>query len=86
MLQTSQLCDQPNSSITSGVYIKNIIANGGAAQAGIKAGDIVVSIDGKKVTQTSELLEKIASRNKDEVVKVLVNRNGSDREFQVRLN
>lgn len=77
---------QLNSSITSGVYIKNVIANGGAAQAGIKPGDIVVSIDGKKVTQTSELLEKIASRNKDEVVKVLVNRNGSDREFQVRLN
>jgi serine protease Do/serine protease DegQ len=62
------------------------VANGGAAQAGIKAGDVVVSIDGKKVTQKSELLEKIASRNKDEVVKVLVNRNGSDREFQVRLN
>ena len=75
-----------NPSITTGVCVVDVVANGGAAQAGIKAGDVVVSIDGKKITQKSELLEKIASRNKDEVVKVLVNRNGSDREFQVRLN
>lgn len=40
-----------------GVYVAEVSEDGAAKQAGIKAGDIIVSIDGKKVTKMSELQE-----------------------------
>lgn len=40
-----------------GVYIAEVIEDGAAKQAGIKAGDVVVSVDDKKITKMSELQE-----------------------------
>ena len=38
-----------------GVYIRAIEANTGAAKAGLKIGDIIVSVNGKKITSMDEL-------------------------------
>ncbi|MCH5176604.1 MAG: Do family serine endopeptidase [Prevotellaceae bacterium] len=40
-----------------GVYVAEVLEDGAAAAAGIKEGDVIVSIDGKKVTKMSELQE-----------------------------
>ncbi|MBQ9641965.1 MAG: Do family serine endopeptidase [Bacteroidaceae bacterium] len=40
-----------------GVYVAEVSADGAAADAGLKEGDIIVSVDGKKVTKMSELQE-----------------------------
>ena len=40
-----------------GVYVAEVAEDGAAAEAGLKAGDVIVSIDGKKVTKMSELQE-----------------------------
>lgn len=40
-----------------GVYVAEVVEDGAAKQAGIKSGDIIVSIDGKKITKMSELQE-----------------------------
>ncbi len=40
-----------------GVYVAEVTEDGAAKQAGIKDGDIIVSVDGKKVTKMSELQE-----------------------------
>ena len=40
-----------------GVYVAEVVDDGAAAEAGIKSGDVIVSIDGKKVTKMSELQE-----------------------------
>lgn len=40
-----------------GVYIAEAAEDGAAAQAGLKAGDIIISVDGKKVTKMAELQE-----------------------------
>ncbi|MBQ6965050.1 MAG: Do family serine endopeptidase [Bacteroidaceae bacterium] len=40
-----------------GVYVAEVSEDGAAAEAGIKAGDVIVSVDGKNVTKMSELQE-----------------------------
>jgi len=40
-----------------GVYVAEVTEDGAAKQAGIKEGDIIVSVDGKKITKMSELQE-----------------------------
>ena len=40
-----------------GVYVAEVVEDGAAAAAGIKEGDVIVSLDGKKITKMSELQE-----------------------------
>ncbi len=40
-----------------GVYVAEVVEDGAAAEAGIKKGDVIVSVGGKKVTKMSELQE-----------------------------
>ncbi|MBQ0141905.1 MAG: Do family serine endopeptidase [Prevotellaceae bacterium] len=40
-----------------GVYIAEVTPDGAAAEAGLKEGDVIVSVDGKKITKMSELQE-----------------------------
>jgi serine protease Do len=48
--------------VTSGVVIGNVVQGGPAEQAGLKAGDTIVSVDGKPVRNGDELVADIASR------------------------
>jgi Do/DeqQ family serine protease len=40
-----------------GVYVAEVMEDGAAAAAGIKEGDVIVSVDGRKITKMSELQE-----------------------------
>ena len=40
-----------------GVYVAEVSEDGAAEEAGIKAGDVIVSVDGKSITKMSELQE-----------------------------
>lgn len=40
-----------------GVYVDGVVEDGAAAEAGLKSGDVIISVDGKKVTKMSELQE-----------------------------
>ncbi|HSV45911.1 MAG TPA: trypsin-like peptidase domain-containing protein [Ramlibacter sp.] len=44
-----------------GVLITGVLQNGPAAQAGIRPGDVIVEVDGKKITTVSELLTSVAA-------------------------
>jgi len=57
-----------------------------ARQAGIVPGDVIVAIDGKPVTTTSQLQQEIGFRKPGDVVRVEVARKGGERKtFSVRL-
>ncbi|MDB5965581.1 MAG: Do family serine endopeptidase, partial [Polaromonas sp.] len=45
----------------TGVIITGVLQNGPAAQAGIRPGDVVTAVDGKAVTNVSELLTAVAA-------------------------
>jgi len=43
------------------VIITGVLQNGPAAQAGIRPGDVIAEVGGKRVTNVSELLTAVAS-------------------------
>ena len=45
-----------------GVYVDEVESEGAAADAGLEKGDVIVSIDGKKVTKMAELQEIMANK------------------------
>jgi Do/DeqQ family serine protease len=56
---TQDLVDSENLPNTKGVYIGEVILGGAAEKAGLKAGDVILSYNGREVNSSSELLEEV---------------------------
>ena len=56
----AELAETFNVKNTSGVIITGVLQNGPAAQAGIQPGDVVTAVNGKLVSNVSELLTAVA--------------------------
>jgi len=62
--------------IDHGVLINQVEPNTAASQAGLKAGDIIVAVDGENVKNAGELRDKIAFKGAGAEVDLKVYRNG----------
>jgi len=80
------LAKEKDLEITEGVYVDSLLSNSAAGNAGIKPGDVVLSIDGEKTTSSPKLQEIIANHRPGDKVKVIVDRKGSQKVFEVTLN
>ncbi|HYA39079.1 MAG TPA: trypsin-like peptidase domain-containing protein [Candidatus Methylomirabilis sp.] len=63
---------------TNGVIVVGVVRGGPAHRAGMQAGDVIVSIDGKNITEAREALVAIAGRKPGDHVKLRVRRNGKE--------
>ncbi|MCK5443946.1 MAG: PDZ domain-containing protein, partial [Maribacter sp.] len=68
-----------------GVWVENVSENSAAKKAGIQEGDIIVEVDGISVATSPRLQEIIAQRRPGDIVSVVVNRKGDEKEFRVTL-
>jgi putative serine protease PepD len=66
-----------------GVRISRVQAGGGAAQAGLQAGDVVVTVDGAPVTAPEQLIVAIRSKQPGDTVVLGVRRGGTGATEQV---
>ena len=69
----------------SGVTVSNVVAGSPADQAGLKVGDTITAIDGKKVTKGAELVSDIASRKPGSKAALGFLRNGKQQETTVTI-
>jgi serine protease Do len=69
----------------SGVTVSSVVAGSPADQAGLKVGDTITSVDGKKVSKGSELVADIASRKPGSKVSLSFLRNGKTQETNVTI-
>jgi serine protease Do len=69
----------------SGVTVSSVVAGSPADQAGLKVGDTITVVDGKKVTKGSELVADIASRKPGAKVQLGFVRNGKQQETTVTI-
>ena len=69
----------------SGVPISSVVPGSPADQSGLKVGDTITSVDGKKVTKGSELVADIASRKPGSKVNLAFIRNGKPQETTVTI-
>ncbi len=68
-----------------GAWVAEVTPGGAAEAAGILKGDVVLSIDGKKIDSSAQLGEQIASKRPGEKVKISVKRDGKVKLFEVTL-
>ena len=71
-----QIAQALNLESTEGVVVVGVVRDGPAHRAGMQPGDVIVSIDGKKITEAHEALLTISSRKPGDHVKLEVLRNG----------
>lgn len=69
-----------------GVYIDGLVDDGGASDAGIEIGDVILSVDGTAVNSMAQLLEVVAQHNPGDHLAVKVNRDGRLRTYDVELH
>lgn len=68
-----------------GVYIVELTDGGGALAAGIEEGDVITSIDGKKIRTMTELQETIVQYRPGDKVTVTLLRNKKEKKIDVEL-
>ena len=68
-----------------GVIVLGVTDDGAAIDAGIKEGDVIVSIQGELVKTTAELQEKVSQYRPGDDVKIVVIRDNKEKQFTVTL-
>jgi serine protease DegQ len=82
---TPELAESFRLGDTKGVLITEVVRGSPADQAGIKPGDILMSIDGKVISSWSAMLETVANLMPDKIVPVKMMRNGAEAVVQVKI-
>ncbi len=68
-----------------GAFVVNTTEDGAARQAGIKKGDIIISIDGNSVNTSSQLQEQIGKYSPGDKIEVGLIRDGKEKQINVVL-
>jgi Do/DeqQ family serine protease len=69
-----------------GVLLKSVFLGGPVAGAGLKTGDVIISVDGTEVDDMQGLNYRIATHKSGDVVKLHVASNGQQRDVAVKLS
>jgi serine protease Do len=79
------LAEEIDVTFLAGVAVMYVDPKGSAGSAGIQKNDIIVRVNNKRITTTSELQEAIGQVKVGDDVTVIINRNGKDKEVSVKM-
>ena len=71
--------------LVEGVYVKSVEAFSAAEKAGLKAGDVIIEVEGKSIKTMNELNEVKNSHKIGDELKLKINRNGTEKEITLTL-
>ncbi|APG20150.1 serine endoprotease DegQ [Kosakonia radicincitans DSM 16656] len=75
-----------NLNVQRGAFVSEVLPNSGSAKAGIKSGDVIVSLNGKPLNSFAELRSRIATTEPGAKVKLGLLRDGKPLEVEVTLD
>jgi putative serine protease PepD len=70
---------------TGGAFVGQVAAGGPASRAGVKAGDVITAIDGRRITGSSDMVATIASHKPGDKLTLTVARSGGTDQLTVTL-
>lgn len=85
-VEVEKLSEKDKKKTQLGILVQDLTVDGGANAAGIEPGDVILSINQKNVKTFPELQEQISRYRPGDEVDVEVDRNGSRKEFTVKLS
>ena len=68
-----------------GVYVASVVENGAASEAGLRKGDVILSVDGVDLTSPTTLSEQIGKHRPNDKVNLSVKRGANVKHFEVVL-
>ena len=69
----------------TGIYVKNVTRLSPADKIGIKLGDVVLKCDHQTITSHEQIGRIVRTKKVNDVIKILVNRDGIKKSFHVKL-
>lgn len=69
----------------SGVYVSEVVPDSPASKAGIQDGDIIIELDGEKMTKAGDLFNKVATTSVGKQMNVKYLRDGRERTTKVTI-
>ncbi|MBN1290332.1 MAG: trypsin-like peptidase domain-containing protein [Candidatus Latescibacteria bacterium] len=82
---TSDIQEAMNLPEKDGVLIREVLPDTPAEKAGLKHGDVIVKLDGKKVKNFQDLLFRIAGHAPGEQIEISIFREGTEQTFKLKL-
>lgn len=82
---TSDIAKAFDLEVQKGAFVSEVIDDSAAKEAGIKSGDVIISMDGKPVDSFAELRAKIATTGAGRTVKLGLIRDGKEISIEVKL-
>jgi serine protease DegQ len=83
---TADMAKAFNIDAQRGAFVSEVLPGSAAAKAGIKAGDVIVAVEGKPITSFAELRVKIGTTPPGKAVKIGLLRNGKPMDVSVTLD
>ncbi len=82
---TSELAEEKDLGTVDGVYVSEVMADGGAQEAGIEVGDVIIAVDGTKIKNMAQMQEVFTKHQPGDKVKITVLRKKKEKELDVVL-
>lgn len=82
---SDELAKANNINRLDGVYVVEVGETGGAKDAGMQNGDVIIAVDDAKVKSVAEIQDRLTRFSPDDEVKVTVDRQGEIKNFNVKL-
>lgn len=84
-VSTSPANNDSSEAFGDGALIQEVVSGSAASSAGLRAGDVVVAVDGRAISEATELTAAVRQAAAGSQVTLTVERNGSTQEVKVTL-
>lgn len=61
---------------TAGAFVQNVQPNTGASEAGLQAGDVIISVDGRRIRTAADVGQAVRAKSAGDTIEVEIERNG----------
>lgn len=82
---TQDVADSENTSFVEGAIVMTLISDGPASKAGVQTGDIIISVDDKRITTADELVSSIRAHNVGDKITLGIIRKSSSNQINLQV-